>query len=70
MGRRKNLEYGGDQPEKEIRPPVIFPNILRIPQGPGEALHWRVLVDDENTRIIWAGLLPRPEDAFMTSRRK
>ncbi len=57
-GIEKELEYGGDMPEVEIRPPVIFPNILRIPSGPLESLHWRVPVDDENTRIVWVGFMP------------
>ena len=42
----------------EIRPPLIFPNILRIPEGPVEALHCRVPIDDTHTRIIWVGCCP------------
>jgi len=57
-GVEKTLVYGGDRPEIEIRPPLIFPNILRIPEGPVEALHFRIPIDDERTRIIWVGLLP------------
>jgi len=57
-GVEKTIEYGGEQPEVEIRPPLIFPNILRIPEGPVEAIHFRVPIDDEHTRIIWVGLLP------------
>ncbi len=57
-GVEKTLEYGGDQPETEIRPPLIFPTILRIPEGPVEAMHFRVPIDDEHTRIIWVGLFP------------
>ena len=55
-GIEKTLVYGGDQPELEIRPPLIFPNILRIPEGPIEAMHFRVPIDDTHTRIIWVGL--------------
>jgi 5,5'-dehydrodivanillate O-demethylase len=55
-GVEKMVEYGGDRPEIEVRPPLIFPNILRIPEGPVEALHFRVPIDDEWTRIIWIGL--------------
>ena len=55
-GIEKTVTYGGDNPETEIRPPLIFPNILRIPEGPVEALHLRVPIDDEHTRIIWIGL--------------
>jgi len=57
-GIEKTLVYGGDQPEMEIRPPLIFPNILRIPEGPVEAMHFRVPIDDDHTRIIWVGLRP------------
>ena len=55
-GVEKMLEYAGDIPELEVRPPLIFPNILRIPEGPVEAMHFRIPIDDENTRIIWIGL--------------
>ena len=48
----KRCVYGGDRPENETRPPLIFPNILRIPQGYIEALHWRVPIDDTHTRIF------------------
>lgn len=47
----KRATYGGDRPEKEVRPPLVFPNILRIAQGYTEALHWRVPIDDTHTRI-------------------
>jgi len=57
-GIEKEMEYGGDKPEIEIRPPLIFPNILRIPAGPVESIHWRVPIDDTNTRIFWLGFLP------------
>jgi 5,5'-dehydrodivanillate O-demethylase len=55
-GIEKTLAYGGDNPEIEIRPPLIFPNILRIPEGPIEAMHFRVPIDDTHTRIFWVGL--------------
>jgi 5,5'-dehydrodivanillate O-demethylase oxygenase subunit len=61
-GVEKTLEYGGEAPEVEIRPPLIFPNILRIPEGPVEAIHFRIPIDDEHTRIIWMGLLPGQRD--------
>lgn len=51
-GIEKTCIYGGDKPEEEVRPPLIFPNILRIPEGRNENLHWRVPIDDVNTRII------------------
>ena len=55
-GVEKMIEYGGNHPEIEVRPPLIFPNVLRIPEGPVEALHFRVPIDDEHTRLIWLGL--------------
>jgi 5,5'-dehydrodivanillate O-demethylase len=36
---------------------LIFPNILRVLEGPWHALHWRVPLDDTHTRIVWAGFL-------------
>jgi 5,5'-dehydrodivanillate O-demethylase oxygenase subunit len=57
-GVEKTLVYGGDRPEVEVRPPLIFPNILRIPEGPIEAMHFRVPIDDTHTRIVWVGLRP------------
>jgi len=57
-GIDKKLVYGGDQPEEEIRPPLIFPNILRIPEGRTENQHWRIPVDDTSTRIIVASFSP------------
>jgi 5,5'-dehydrodivanillate O-demethylase len=57
-GLDKTLRYGGDRPETEIRPPLIFPNILRIPVGPVESMHFRIPIDDVRTRIIWVGLMP------------
>ncbi len=50
-GVDKRCTYGGDRPEIEVRPPLVFPNILRIPQGFTEALHWRVPIDDTHTKI-------------------
>ena len=71
-GLDKTIVYGGDVPETEIRPPMIFPNILRIPNGPVEVMHWRVPIDDENTRILFVAFTPvnngsvrTPEDAVI-----
>ncbi len=63
-GIDKSLVYEGNPPEVEIRPPLIFPNILRIPEGPVEALHFRVPIDDTHTRIIWVGLRPSKDGAI------
>src|SRR5688572_14316185 len=57
-GMDKVIVYGGHVPETEIRPPLIFPNILRIPNGPTEVMHWRVPVDDTKTRIFYAAFTP------------
>jgi 5,5'-dehydrodivanillate O-demethylase len=57
-GIDKVVEYGGDLPEVEIRPPLLFPNLLRIPTGPHEVMHFRVPVDDEHTRIFLASFTP------------
>lgn len=55
-GIEKRLMYvDGDE---EIRPPLIFPNILRIIQGRVETQHWRVPIDDHSTRIIVAFFEP------------
>jgi len=51
-GIEKKCFYGGERPEEEVRPPLIFPNILRIPEGRTENLHWRVPIDDHTTAII------------------
>ena len=47
--------------ETEIRPPLIFPNILRIPQGREECMHWRVPIDDTHTRIYIMAFTPSPD---------
>ncbi|MGD9944404.1 MAG: Rieske 2Fe-2S domain-containing protein [Burkholderiaceae bacterium] len=57
-GVAKTVVYGGDNPEEEIRPPMIFPNVLRVPAGPVETMQWRVPIDDTHTRIFWVGLMP------------
>jgi 5,5'-dehydrodivanillate O-demethylase oxygenase subunit len=58
-GIEKSVVYGGNKPEAVTFPPMLFPNILRITEGPVDSLHFRVPVDDEHTRIIWIGLLPQ-----------
>lgn len=57
-GIDKVIVYGGEFPETEVRPPLIFPNILRIPTGPIETIHWRVPIDDESTRILIVAFTP------------
>jgi 5,5'-dehydrodivanillate O-demethylase len=65
-GIDKTIVYGGEMPETEIRPPLIFPNILRIPIGPVETIHWRVPIDDENTRILIAAFTPSRDPSVRT----
>ena len=65
-GIDKVIVYGGDVPETEIRPPLIFPNILRIPNGPMEVLHWRVPIDDQSTRIVFVAFTPVPDGSART----
>lgn len=54
----KKRTWGGDKPEEELGHPAVFPNILRVPEGPRQAMHWRVPIDDESTRIFWAAIIP------------
>ena len=56
-GLEKEIDYA-DGFGTEVRPPLIFPNIVRIPQGPIDAIHFRVPIDDTHTRIVWMGFLP------------
>jgi 5,5'-dehydrodivanillate O-demethylase len=60
-GIAKRCVYGGEYPEVEIRPPLLFPNMLRIPAGYDECLHWRVPVDDTHTNIIFVSFTPSPD---------
>jgi 5,5'-dehydrodivanillate O-demethylase len=62
-GITKTLFYGGENPGEEIRPPLIFPNILRIPEGRNERQHWRVPIDDTSTRIIVMQFAPNETGA-------
>lgn len=57
-GIDKRMTYGGDLPEDATWPPQIFPNILRIPEGTTENLHWRVPIDDTHTRTIMMSFRP------------
>jgi 5,5'-dehydrodivanillate O-demethylase oxygenase subunit len=56
--RRVYRNAGTDDVEEETGHPLVFPNILRLPEGPRQALHWRVPVDDTRTMLFRAGLLP------------
>src|SRR5680860_100983 len=37
---------------------LVFPNMLRVPEGPRQSLHWRVPIDDTHTMIFRAGVVP------------
>ena len=52
-GIRKMRQFGGDDPEAEAGHPLIFPNILLVPQREDLVIHWRVPIDDTTTRVIW-----------------
>ncbi|WP_329110666.1 Rieske 2Fe-2S domain-containing protein [Micromonospora sp. NBC_01699] len=58
LKRRVYRDRVTDELEEEQGHPLVFPNILRLPEGPRQALHWRVPVDDERTMLFRAGLLP------------
>jgi 5,5'-dehydrodivanillate O-demethylase len=64
-GVTKTLYYGGDRPEVEIRPPLLFPNMLRIPAGRLECLHWRVPTDDTHTKTFMVTFLPDPDGRIL-----
>jgi 5,5'-dehydrodivanillate O-demethylase len=51
-GVRKIRIWGGDNAEKELGHPLIFPHILLAPQEESLVMHFRVPVDDIHTRII------------------
>jgi 5,5'-dehydrodivanillate O-demethylase len=60
-GIEKRCYYGGEFPEEEVRPPLLFPNMLRIPTGTEETLHWRVPIDDTTTNIFMVAFKPSPD---------
>lgn len=57
-GILKWRQFGGERPELEKGHPAVFPNMLRVPEGPWHAFHWRVPIDRAHTSIFWAGFLP------------
>jgi 5,5'-dehydrodivanillate O-demethylase len=56
--KRCFYDLGNGNLEEEVRPPLIFPNILRIPVGRSETQHWRTPVNDTSTRIFVAWFTP------------
>jgi 5,5'-dehydrodivanillate O-demethylase len=74
-GISKTAVYGGTNAGVERRPPLIFPNILRIGDGvKDDLMHWRVPVDDENTYLFEMMFYPDaeidadPEDELRDSK--
>jgi len=64
-GVLKSWRYSAGQgmgPERGGGNPLIFPNMLRVREGPWHAMHWRMPIDDTHTEIFWAGFM-RAEDA-------
>jgi 5,5'-dehydrodivanillate O-demethylase len=57
-GVRKVRIYGGDNGERELGHPVIFPCILMSPQRQYLMMHFRVPVDDTHTYIVRYEFLP------------
>jgi 5,5'-dehydrodivanillate O-demethylase len=64
-GIRKSRAYGGDRPERELGHPAVFPNILINPQAGELVIHWRVPVDDRQTRIFWLRFQPSADGAIV-----
>jgi 5,5'-dehydrodivanillate O-demethylase len=56
--KRCFYDVGNGELEEEVRPPLIFPNILRIPVGLSETQHFRTPVNDTSTRIFVAWFTP------------
>lgn len=56
--RRFYVDEKQGESEQEKGHPLVFPNMLRVPEGPRQAMHWRVPIDDHHTQIYWAGFTP------------
>lgn len=64
----KRRTYKGEEAkEQEVGHPAVFPNMLRVPEGPIHAFHWRVPINDRRTMIFWAGFRPT-EDGSIPER--
>lgn len=60
-GILKSLFYGGDDPQIIYERPLIFPNMLRL----GDAMHWRVPIDDTTTRILHVSFRASPDGTIV-----
>jgi 5,5'-dehydrodivanillate O-demethylase oxygenase subunit len=58
ISKRCFYDLGNGNLEEEVRPPLIFPNILRIPVGINETQHFRTPVNDTSTRVFVAWFTP------------
>jgi 5,5'-dehydrodivanillate O-demethylase len=56
-GLMKSLFLGGEAPQRLFDRPVIFPNMLRI----RNEMHWRVPINDTETRIFHMRFVPTPD---------
>lgn len=62
------IERNGKEITAEVGNPLIFPNMLRLREGVRcEAMHWRVPIDDTNTRLFYSSFEPADGDAVPNS---
>ncbi len=64
-GVRKIRTYGGEQAEKELGHPLIFPCILLSPQREHIVMHFRLPVDDTHTQIYRIEFTPGGDTSGM-----
>jgi 5,5'-dehydrodivanillate O-demethylase len=57
-GMKQRRIYADRGPGAVSAYPMVFPNIMRLNEASREVIHWRVPLDDTNTRIFWIGLAP------------
>lgn len=60
-GIMKCLRMGGDYPQVIYERPMFVPNFQRV----GDAMHWRVPIDDVSTRIFWVGFKPSKDGSIV-----
>jgi 5,5'-dehydrodivanillate O-demethylase len=64
-GVRKIRTYGGEQAEKELGHPLIFPCILLSPQREHIVMHFRLPIDDTRTQIYRIEFTPGGDTSSM-----
>jgi len=57
-GMKQRRIYADRGPGAVSAYPMIFPNIMRLNEASREVMHWRVPLDDYNSRIFWVGFTP------------